>query len=221
MRATPSVSPGPSQPCPRRLRSAPLCHCCCLPCCCCCRCPATPGGSGRVRTPPRTTRRWNSRRARSSSWSITTTRAKPVGAAAAAAREVRQKFAFEMQMSGGQACAAVCGTDLPSPPPRSPGLPGKTMPQRNCLNTTPAGTSQSRVCGAHGVAAAGALPERIRAGAPGREGARRLGRAPGPPDSQVVSTGHRRAPWAGAEERGWARRSQAQKESLAPISRHL
>lgn len=35
-------------------------------------------------------------------------------------REVRQKFAFEMQMSGGQACATVCGAGLPPLPRDSP-----------------------------------------------------------------------------------------------------
>lgn len=157
------------------------------------------------------------------------TRAKPVGAAAAAAGDVRQKFVFEMQMRwwASQLSSLWGGSPLPSPPqpptPRSLELPGKTMSQRGCLNHTPTGTSRPLVCGAHRVADAGAFPKRMRAGARGREGAQGLGRAPESPDSQVVNTGHRRSRWAGAEERepGWARRSQAHTVLLAPISWHL
>lgn len=124
------------------------------------------------------------------------TRAKPVGAAG----EVRQKFAFEMQMRWWASPRRSLWGGSPLPSPRSPGLPGKTMLQRDCLNTSRAGTSQPQLCGAHRVAAAGAFPKRTTAGDRGGEGAQWLGRASGLPDSQVVSTGHRRTRWAGADE---------------------
>lgn len=68
----------------------------------------------------------------------------------------------------------------------------------------------------------GRVPEANQGGCPRPRGRSGLGRALRPPDSQVVSTGHRRQRRRiGAEEPGWVRRSQAQMESLAPVSRHF
>lgn len=123
-----------------------------------------------------------------------------------------------MQMSGGQAGAAVCGAGLPSPPLRCPGFPGKTMLTRSCLNTPLSpGRSGSQVCCAHRVVAAGTFPKRIGLSTRGREGAE----GPGLPVSRGVSSGRRRTLWAVTEEPGWARRSQAQMELLAVVSQRL
>lgn len=84
------------------------------------------------------------------------TRAKPVGAAAG---KSGTSLPLKCKRGSGQASAAVCGGGSPFPSAEFSGLPGKTMPQRDCLNTSPAGTSWPLVCGAHRVAAAGMFPK--------------------------------------------------------------
>lgn len=195
--ATPWVSAGPSRPCPGRLLSGPLGHCCC---CCCRRCPATPRASGGARTQPRTTPRWRARRARSSSWNITTTRAKPVGAAGSG--QVQQKFAFEMQMRRWASlhCRLWGGSALPPPLPEVPRAPLENNAPEEWLQC-----HSDRDVRAPGLRCArrggrGSVSEAN----PGNEGGcprpagRGAGAGAGSPDSQVVSTGHRRTRGAAA-----------------------
>lgn len=86
-----------------------------------------------------------------------------------------QKFAFEMQMSGGQACAAVCGAGLPPLPPRSPGSPGKQchsgwdVPAAG-LRRAPGGS-----LGSVPTAEEGGRPGRLTARCSARAAARRAG----------------------------------------------
>lgn len=131
-----------------------------------------------------------------------------------------RSLSLKCKWGGGQACAAVCGAGLPSLPSRSLGFPGKTMSQRNSWNATRAGTSGSPVCGALrwqprecSRSESGQVPEAekdFKAGE-GTQATWQLG-------GQHGLHGRR---WAGAQRRGWARRSQAQMQSLAPISRYL